>query len=59
MTIIPVFLLGEFHGQTAGGLQSMGMQRVGHTEELPHKTHTNQIVEVKSESSLSFPNSLT
>ena len=26
----PVFLLEEFHGQEPGGLQSMGLQRVGH-----------------------------
>ena len=26
----PVFLLGEFHGQRPGGLQSTGLQRVRH-----------------------------
>ena len=32
----PVFLPGKFHGQKPGGLQSMGVQRVGHKEH----THT-------------------
>ena len=26
----PIFLPGESHGQEPGGLQSMGLQRVGH-----------------------------
>ena len=32
----PVFLPGEFHGQEPGGLQSMGLQRVGHDWETWH-----------------------
>ena len=43
MVSTPVFLPGEFHGQRnlAGGLQSMGLQRVRHDRATNTHTHTH------------------
>ena len=50
----PVSLLGKFHGEEPGGLQSMGSQRVGHDWATKHTRRHQQLGGIKETSPLQF-----